>query len=175
MSDYVDHNLQATYGAEFFDFDAASGEYHHSMLSTDMAEDFDMGNIAWNETRDDFWTTSNDHILTCETFEGFATNDTAWTAMESTHQQQLPGSTTALYNLPEEPNLWTSDSSNSQNNDYAFQSSAPPEAHNQLQFNTLEQPAPGSSQWHFQDQQLQSNSMVVGADLVLPAEGHQSE
>lgn len=77
MSDYIDSNLQATYGAEFFDYDAASGEYDDSMLSSDVAENFDMGNIAWNETWDDFSMASNDQAASCETFEGIATNDTA--------------------------------------------------------------------------------------------------
>jgi hypothetical protein len=175
MSDYIDHNLQATYGAEFFDYEAASGQYDEGMLSSYVAEDFGMGNVAWNETWDSFSMTSNDQVATCETFDGFATNDndTSWPGMESTHQQYQPGSSTALYHLPEEPNLSTFDAGAFQNNDYAFQSSAPIEAHDHSNFDTLQQTAPGSSQWHAQDQQLQGNSMVV--DSVLPAEGHQSE
>lgn len=174
MSDYIDSNLQATYGAEFFDYDAASGEHHDPMLS-DMAEDLGMGSIAWNETWDDSPMTSNDQAASYQTFEGFATNDTAWSGMETTDQQQLPGSTTVLHNPPEDSNLWTLDSSNFQNNDYAFQSSAATGAHDHPNFDNLQQTAPGSSQWHAQDQQLRGSSMVVGADLVLPAEGHQSE
>lgn len=95
--------------------------------------------------------------------------------MEPTHQQHQPSSTTAFYNLPEEPNLWTSDSGAFQNNDYAFQSSAPIEAHDHPNFGTLQQMEPGSSQWHAQDQKLQGSSMIVDVDWVLPAEGHQSE
>ena len=94
--------------------------------------------------------------------------------MEPTHQQNQPGSSTVLYNLPEDSNLWTFDSGSFQDNDYAFQSSAPTEAHDQLQFITLEQTALGSSQWRAQDQQLRG-SMAVDVDSVLPAEGHQSE
>ena len=175
MSDYIDHNLQATYGAEFFDYDAASGQYDEAMLSSDVVGDSGMGNIAWNETWDSFPMTSNDHFATCETFGGFATNDndTSWPGMQSTHQQNQPSSTTALYDLPEESNFWTFDAGAFQNNDYAFQSSAPIEAHDHSNFDTLQQTAPGSSQWHPQSPQLQGRSMVV--DSVLPAEGHQSE
>jgi hypothetical protein len=174
MSDYVDRGRQATYGAEFFDYDAASGEYDEAMLSRDAAEDFGTGNIAWNETWDDSPMTSNDQDASCQTFEGFAT-DTAWREMDPAHPQHQPSSTTALYNLPEKPNLWTSDSSNFQNNDFAFQSSAPTEAHNHPNFDTLQQTDPGSSQWRAQDQQLRGSSMVVDVDSVLPAEGHQLE
>jgi hypothetical protein len=175
MSDYIDHNLQATYGAEFFDYEAASGQYDEAMLSSDAVEHFGMGNIAWNETWDGFPITSNDHVATCETFDGFATNDNdnSWPGMESMHQQNQPSSTTALYDLPEESNLWTFDAAAFQNNDYAFQSSAPVEAHNHPNLDTLQQTAPGSSQWHAQDHQLQGSSMIVGS--VFPAEGHQSE
>jgi hypothetical protein len=169
MSDYIDHNLQATYGAEFFDYEAASGQYDEAMLSSDAVEHFGMGNIAWNETWDGFPMTSNDQVATCETFDEFATNDndTSWPGMEPTHPQNQS------INLPEESNLWTFDSSALQNNDYAFQSSAPIEIHNHSNFDTLQQTAPGSSQWHAQSPQLQGSSMVVGS--VLPAEGHQSE
>ena len=174
MSDYVDHNRQAAYGAEFFDFDAASGEYDNSMLSSDAVDDFGMGNIAWNENLNDFSMANNDQAASCQTFGGFAT-DTAWPGMEPTDQHHQAGSSTAYYDLPEEANLWTSDSSNFQNNGYAFQSSAPTEAHNLPNLDTLEQTALDSSQWQAQDQQLRGSSMALGSDLVLPAEGHQSE
>lgn len=174
MSDYVDHNRQAAYGAEFFDFDAASGEYDNSMLSSDAVDDFGMGNIAWNENLNDFSMANNDQAASCQTFGGFAT-DTAWPGMEPTDQHHQAGSSTAYYDLPEEANLWTSDSSNFQNNDYAFQSSAPTETHDHPNFDTLRQTLPASSQWHAESQQLQGSRMVVDGNSVLPAEGHQSE
>jgi hypothetical protein len=145
--------------------------------NSDVVGDSGMGNIAWNETWDSFPMTSNDQVATCETFDGFATNDndTSWPGMESTHQQNQPSSTTALYDLPEESNLWTFDPSAFQNNGYASQSCAPIEVHDHQDHPPFDpqQTAPGSSQWYFPDQQLRGSSMVV--DSVLPAEGHQSE
>jgi hypothetical protein len=131
-----------------------------------------MGNIAWNEPWNGFSMTSNNDVASSDPFGGFATNDTALAGMELTHQHHQPSSTTGLYNLPEEPTLWTSNPSGFQNNDYAFQSSAPTEAQNYPNFDTLQQTAPGSSQWRAQGPQLQGSSMIV--DSVLPAEGHQS-
>jgi hypothetical protein len=75
MSDYVDHNRKAAYGAEFFDFDAASGQYDEAMLSSDAVEDFGTGSIARDETWNDFSMTSNNDVASYDTFEGPATDE----------------------------------------------------------------------------------------------------
>jgi hypothetical protein len=176
MSDNIEYTLQATYGAEFFDFAAASGEYEESVPSS-VTQVCATPNSPWNEGWDDFSMANVNHgaLLdsSVQTSEGFGTDNSYFAGTEAAlHHHQPASNIPASYDLPHESNIWDSGSSISQNDTLPFGGSTSTEPHNNIRSNPLTHTALDSFNGHTDDQQIQGSSRM---DWALPLEGDQSE
>jgi hypothetical protein len=176
MSDNIEYTLQATYGAEFFDFAAASGEYEEPVPSS-VAQTCATPNSPWNEGWDDFSMGNINHGAPLEssmqTSGGFATDNSYFAGTEAAlHHHQPASNTPTAYDLPHEPNIWDSGSSISQIDTFPFGGSTSTEPHNNIRPNPFVHTALDSFNGHTDDQPIQGSSRM---DRALPLEGDQFE
>jgi hypothetical protein len=168
MSDNIEYTLQATYGAEFFDFAAASGEYEEPVPSS-VAQVCAIPNSPWNEGWDDFSMANVNHG---DLLESSVQTSGVFVTEAALHHHQPASNIPASYDLPHEPNIWDSGSSISQNDTLLFGGSTSTEPHNNIRSNPLTHTALDSFNRHTDDQQIQGSSRM---DWALPLEGDQSE
>ncbi|KAL5328142.1 hypothetical protein ACEPPN_005851 [Leptodophora sp. 'Broadleaf-Isolate-01'] len=147
MASNMESTFQDSQGDEYFDFDAASAGVADAMLSSNTAQDFEMGSSPWSETLHDYATVNNDYqqhgTLANDMFQlsdnfamdNFAMDNSAWAEIGPTLPLQPTSNTAVKPNLPDHFNIWDHDSSLSQNNGFQFcemESSASAGTHNHL-------------------------------------------
>jgi hypothetical protein len=180
MSSNMESTFQGIEGAEYFDFDTASGGFAEAVASSYTTQDFEMDDSPWNETLHNCATVNNDYpqygTLANDLLypDNFAMDNSVWAEMKPTLQPT--GNTTVTYNLLDHP--WDYDSSPLQNS-FEFDGmelSAPTGTQNHLDF-PFTQTIPGieansavNSYDHARSQSKLGNSM----DWVSPPEGRQS-